>query len=466
MKMKGYIKNYLIISIIFICSFSSQDKTLLPILKSNIDTIDYKIDDNEKNWWRIVPEYRPDRMIVYCYGERKVKFISDIDSISFKINVGDTVQFYVLHSKKDSALTEIVGVQKLVNFSENYIKTNRGKVTVEIPEVQELVYIMVAISKVGRIDDNLVDMNTEYYQEVKNHFTRFDNHPIMDTINNHITKVYDNESIFFCYSLKMNACGYLFRDNKIQDDSIIYKMGWDADIDPIRQNKELIEDFAKKSGFREFYAKHEPYYKTLIKEYNKYSPLSKMKNWLEDKFNKEYDHYRVTFSPLTGGVHSTRRFMDNGFSQTVMFVSSVSYNNQYNDNINEMKNSRMVFTEIDHNFVNPVSKKNQSTINKSLSNREKWAKGPFTEAYQTPYKIFNEYMTWSIFSIYCYENFPEEDVEVYIPLLENQMTHGRGFINFEKFNRELIEYYRKENPIEIESLFEHMIHWCEKQNNA
>ena len=65
----------------------------------------------------------------------------------------------------------------------------------------------------------------------------------------------------------------------------------------------------------------------------------------------------------------------------------------------------------------------------------------FTKEYKVgpdvEYRIFNEYMTWALFSLYCYDNFPKEDIDEYIRTLEYHMVFGRGFIKFREFNQDI-----------------------------
>ena len=434
------------------------------ILRSNIETIQYVIDGEVHDGWRIAPEISPDRLPVECKEEVDVKFVTDVDSISFRVKLGDTVQFYVIWNGRDSALTEIVGVPKNVHFTDAYIAEHQGKLEVEIPEVHELANIMVAISAIGQQDSNMVDMTTDYHQEVMAHFSAFSDHAAIDTMNNNITGVYDNDSYYYYYSLKMNACGYVFDErSQIVDDGIIHFMGFPGIADPFVTNTPLFEDFAQQSGFREFYQSHQTYYDSLLTIYRQLNPIDQMQDWLENKFDMKYGNYRVTFSPLVGGAHSTQRFSDNGFDQTVMFVCRAEPSPKYNAAVNEMRDSRVVFTEIDHNFVNPISDQYTSQIDQAMADRNKWVQEGAASAYSSPYAVFNEYMTWAVFSMYCIDYFDEKDVSQFIDQMENQMADSRGFINFAAFNQHLISLYEPNRDLPIRTLYEEMLAWCAGQ---
>ena len=443
-----------------------QNKQELTTLISNKKEVKYEINGKQisNSNWKISPDLKPDRLKVECGNNGTViKFISDIDTIEFKIRLKDTIQFNVLF-KKDTALTEIVGIPKNVQFSDEYIKKHKGIFEVKIPEVHELANIMVAISKIGQIDSNMVDLTTKYHKEVLNHFLKFKNHPAIDTINNHITEIFGEESYAYYYALKMNACGYLFNEkNQIIDDGIINNMGFNYPENPFILNKDLFTDFSKKTNFRKFYKEHQDYYDTLISDYKALNPIDKIQQWLENKFGFSYGNYIVTFSPLVGGAHSTQRFEDNGYNQTVMFVCRSEFSENYNRNIDEMINSRVVFTEIDHNFVNLFSDKYNQKINMAFKSRNKWVKADKgTDWYGNSYTVFNEYMTFAFYSLYCLDNFPKQDVEKFIPKMENMMDNRRGFINFSKFNQKLISLYKKNPNIFVNKIYEEMLKWSEK----
>lgn len=357
---------------------------------------------------------------------------------------------------------------KNVNFSNSYIRKHKGKFDVEIPEVQELAKIIVALSIGGSTDSSITNMRTAYYQEVKSHFTPFKNHPIIDTINKYIKDESDS-SYWHYYAWKMHANAYAFtKSGKLVNKGIIRKMGFadpGAPGDPFLKYADLVADFAAKSGFRQFYAAHKRYYDSLLKDYTKYNPLQEMKAWLESQYPYTYDYYLITYSPLTGGAHSTQRFEDNGFNQTVMFIAGVTINSKYNQAVNEMLNSRVVFTEIDHNYDNPTSDKYANDINQAMKDKTKWAKDiPDNSSYASPMSMFNEYMTWALFSLYCLDKYQESDVLTFMDRMERQMEQRRGFTNFKAFNRELIRLYLHYNKTKkAYDLYPEILDWCKKQ---
>lgn len=445
---------------------SVKEKESIPVLKSNNGkfTCIY-CDDTTHVDWADYPKLDVYSSTIECPNAKNpIIIISDIDTFSANLSPGDTIRIQLERRNQAPEILEFKGIYKNVNFSDQYILENKGKTTIEIPEVHELANILVAISKIGQKDGNMVNLISEYHKKVLDYFLPFKNHPIMDVINQNI-KNSETKSYWYYYALKMNACGYIFNENEqIRNKGIIRKMGFNNTVDPFVENSQLIEDFARKTNFRKFYKEHLPYYDSLIEKYKKLNPIAKMQNWLENKFGTTYDNYTIYFSPLVNGAHSTSRFSDNGFNQTIMFVCKAEYDYNYNANINEMMHSRVVFTEIDHNFVNPISDKYEDAINKAFANREKWMNEKADgSAYTSPMSVFNEYMTWGLFSLYCFDNYPQEDARNFISTMEDQMIWGRKFKEFRKFNQQLIRIQMANPDISINRLFDKITIWCMNQ---
>jgi hypothetical protein len=457
--------------ILSICTIISFGQT---IFKCDSDAIKIIV-NNESNGWNLSPEINPDIFYVECTKKINKVEIKDNNKVQvFYVSLGQKIDFIILNSKNEKCYTRLEGVKPNVNFTKEYIKKNKGKVIVAIPEVSELVNILMVLHKDAEKEENMFDTKTEYYKEVKNYFKPFLNHPALDTINKYITdlKKQDNNEMFFSnksygyyYALKMNACAYNFdKKNTIVNSGVInaFANGYNS-FDPMKDIK-IFEDFAEKSNFRNFYKLHKPNYDSLIKTYNQLNPILKMQNLLDKKFGFGYGSYVVYFSPFISGAHSTQRFESNGFNQSFMFIAPAEMDKRYSAIMNELIESRVVFTEIDHNYVNPVSDKFLNEINQVISNREKWAKGDATSMYNSPYMVFNEYMTFAVYSLYVNDNFSNKDLLEYLPKMENQMENSRGYINFKKFNRTLLEKYKADKNIKMTDLYNFILKWAEEEN--
>ena len=187
-------------------------------------------------------------------------------------------------------------------------------------------------------------------------------------------------------------------------------------------------------------------------------PIQNMWQWLEKEFPQRMNAYKIIFSPLIGGSHSTQRFY-NGFFQNpdyeecIMFVnspSSLDEESEYSEQLKEGLMSGIVFTEIDHNYVNPTSKKNRGSIKTLIQNKDFWATAKAQNNYGSEYAIFNEYMTHSLFCLYVKENYPTKIAE---QIIENrvQLMNRRGFIRFQSFNDRLLEFTANRTQKIVES---------------
>ena len=421
--------------------------------------------------WNIMPELNPDVMLVECVKKKnRVSFSDGIDSLVFNIKLNQVIDFIVLRNGVDTAHTQLLGVPVNINFSKKYIAAHHGKTTIEIAEVSELVNVIMALHRDAEAEDNMIDTSTPYYEAVKTYFAPFRQHAVFDTIHRHISgiryiedqdiNVFSNESYGYYYALKMNACAYAFdKKGRIKNNGVVREMaqGWYF-FDPMK-DVALFEDFARKSNFRQFYEDHSAYYSDLRSIYVQLNPIGEMQAWLDKKFKFSYGAYAIHFSPLIGGAHSTQHFTSGDFSQTFMFICRAELDSSLSLTMNELLESRIVFTEIDHNYVNLVSDQYLADIEHAFSNREFWAKGEIADGYNSAYMVFNEYMTWAVYSLYVHDHFSVEEREAFLPRMESQMQLGRGYTHFKAFNQELLQFYIDNPEAPVTDWYNHMLAW-------
>lgn len=460
--------------LIFLLSF--QILSSKNIFKVDKDVLSFTLNDKVLNEsWRLPYNLHTNIIEVECAKKTNIISLSDGKNIiKLKIKLYQQVDIDIVSNSSDTAKIRFSGVEPNAKFTSDYIKKYKNKTFVEIPEVSELVNIIMVLHNDAEKEENMFDTKSDYYQRVKTYFEPFKNHPAVDTIQKYISglefieeyyAMFSDESYSYYYALKMNACAYHFNaKNKIENEGYIkeHAKGW-LSFDPMKDVK-IFEDFAIKSDFRKFYRENKPYYDSLITTYKQLNPIQKMQEWLDRKFEFSYDSYVIIFSPLVYGAHSAKGYDVENFSQTFMFICKSGYDNDLSEIMNELIQSRIVFTEIDHNYVNPISDRFIDSINQAFSNRTKWVFDEAANSYSNPYMVFNEYMTWAMYSLYLHDNYPDIEVQNYLPKLENQMEEGRGFINFEKFNQTLLNHYIQNPNIKMPDLYKFILDWSLKEN--
>lgn len=319
------------------------------------------------------------------------------------------------------------------SFDENYIKTNKGRYSIEIPEVQELVHLIFALTPTGIKDTNLVNQEGEYYQQVMREFGSLREDPLVLKMDNLL-----QEGKYII--LKMDACGFYFDGDEIKKDGIYNKLSWSGP-NSLEQYIPEIQEFGKKINFREFYNRNKSSYQQLINLMEQQTSVKEQWEWLENNFDLKYDNYRITFSPLVNGSHSTNSFKQSDFKQTVMFIRGPLEDKNYSSEMIRGMMTCIVFTEIDHNYVNPVSDVFEKEIKSAIPSLFAWATPDATAHYHNEYMVFNEYVTWAVYSLYAQEKFAKEDFEILNEYIETMMAERRGFIRYREFNRKLMELY-------------------------
>eukprot|EP01136_Pigoraptor_vietnamica_P007040 Opistho-1_new@40782 len=71
--------------------------------------------------------------------------------------------------------------QYKVNFKEKFKKENQGKYKIEVNETKELIHIMIAITKFGLENDDMIEQKGKYYQDMIAHFKPYANEKIIKT---------------------------------------------------------------------------------------------------------------------------------------------------------------------------------------------------------------------------------------------------------------------------------------------
>lgn len=453
----------LLLSIISISGYAQE----LQILKSN--TYSIKIRDGNsivQNIWWADPKTKLDVYETGYKGKDKwITFISDIDSIRFKVEKDKQFTFVILINGKDSALTQINCIQDIpaANFDNQYKKEHDGKTFVEIPEVYELVNVVFALTNTGKNDNGLVYKNTDYYKEVLKWFDIYSQESIVLKMDSII-----NKNMFDYITIKMDAYAFEFSKRKIVQ-SLIYNIISGGKTNVTKSYIKELQSFSDKTHFQEFYKNHQSFYASLINTFRDSIGIQEMQNWLTKNFPKsKYNSVKIIFSPLVGWNQSTNWFESNGFKELQPHVN-FPYRNEndlkeFSSKALNIKDGNIVFTEINHGFINPEASQTQyqKSIQIAFSNLDTWnEKGkPAEQGYNEAYACFDEYMNWALISLRYIDYAPVKEQEKLIKDLEKKMVEGRGFKKFAEFDQYLIQIYKnREKGQIVADLYPKIVQW-------
>jgi hypothetical protein len=329
-------------------------------------------------------------------------------------------------------------------------KTFEKHVEVEVPEVYELASIIISLTPYGGTRTR----DSDYRKRVEAHFGAHRSHPLIAKLN-----IATEADIGTMFDLRENASAYCF---DAKDPTLIvhcqpYSHAWGRVANVFARNLDLIRDFAEKSGFRQFYAQNASYYQELVRNYSAAAPLKEMERWLEARFEDKDSHQKILFSPLTAGWHSTQQFHDEGKALFVMFIEPglhVPPNEPY-------QLSRIVFTEIDHNYVNPVSSRFADRLKNPTSfGGNYWLSND--PSYNDGERIFNELMTFGVFELWAREHYGAARADEVSKHVAGFMEKRR-FRHYDAFAAELRRLYAKLGPDKmIATLYPDLLAWAER----
>ncbi|HET9253168.1 MAG TPA: DUF4932 domain-containing protein [Candidatus Eisenbacteria bacterium] len=426
--------------------------------------------------WRLAPDVKPDVFEAELPDGKPVRvtFLSDVDSISFQVEEGSRHDFVIRHGS-DRCLTRVVGVRvvPMAVFDEGYQAKHRGTITAEIPEVYELVNIVLAMTPTGIADSNLVYQASPYYRDVR---AWFDPHRAHSAVAALDSMLRINRNLYF--NLKMN--GYSFEldgNGRIARSRIYDRTGFPGE----RRNALLpfldrLQSFADTTRFRAFYERNRSVYDAQIAFYRDSADVKEMLAWLNRNFPKSggYDSNKIIFSPLVAYNQSATWLESGGFRELQAHVN-FPYPGDWrrrggvplSQAAETVARGHIVFTELNHGYVNPEADKYADRVLQAISRRDRWVDPARGRGYYGGISAFNEYMNWGLANLRVVDIAPMEDQSTLLSLIDDMMTKSRGFPMFAEFSRYLVGRYRARKPGEsIADLYPEIIAWFEARNSS
>jgi len=187
---------------------------------------------------------------------------------------------------------------------------------------------------------------------------------------------------------------------------------------------------------------------------------------------KPYDTTNIIFSPLVSGMQSATWIESNGFRELQPHVN-FPYPNWADPSLSApsqaVQRGYILFTELNHGFINPTAERYAARINKALDNRAHWAvKGSSSDSYGNAESLFNEMMNWGLIGPYIIDHVQPAEQSKMLARLDRYMgARGRGFPQSPAFNAFLVELYRNRPPgTTVEALYPQIVEWFEKHDDS
>lgn len=321
---------------------------------------------------------------------------------------------------------------------------------IQVNETVELALILAALSELDRSTNNSIKRNTDYYTELEEYFKVYRNHPVFDKLGSdfNLPRLAGNAANY-----KFDEAGKLYLLEGSQD---LWK---DSANNYFANNLSDIQDFADKSEYRKFFSSKQDLYAGYVQNTAEAVDEKDMIDWLAAQFDIEVRPVKVFISPLMSGFHWTTLYS----KQQRIWINPFDPAKMKDLNAFEkLRYARVIFTELDHGYVNPVSSKHVEQIEKAMSDAEIWGNIRDAQYYSSPELKFNEYMTWSVYLLYVKDKLgdqPEEFNKIF-EQTSRVMNRGRGFIQFDAFATKSLELYGSKPSKKVQDIQMEMILWC------
>jgi hypothetical protein len=279
-----------------------------------------------------------------------------------------------------------------------FVAQRRGSVTVENPLVFELANIVLSQTDYGQ-SPNATDRDSAYAAAVDAWFAPHRDHPLITELN--VLPV----DIGVYYAFRNQAAAWDLVDGTLTPGAV-YPVGAFWGTDPFASRRAAVQDWIDVTEAADFLAIHADTYAARIAAYEQAVPIRSMWDWLEERFPSEgdgRDALVVRTSPLIGGSHNASTLELGDFTEGTMVVP-ITVTGDGIAPVDVGPLARMVFTEIDHHYVNPVSDRMRPAIDDALGDWTRFNAQGDEGGYRSAYLTFNEYATWVLFDVWWAEH--------------------------------------------------------------
>ena len=486
--------------------FSKTNKT--PVLVKAIDTkAYYSLHENKhKTSFHLNTEKQNNNnnfRIICDNDSTHFSFYTNTDSVFLIIKPQDTVYLKIVSEVNTLIATiSVIGYDKTENYSSAYINENTNAIVVDIPEVSELVKIILLLNQ-DELEKGIKGKNSmykeiyasDYYKEILDYFYKFRNEKIVKELAVFSEDPsYSNRSNSYM-DLKRFSTLYKFNaENKIVKTKY-YNLEAGNDYDIFEDFIPQITNFAIKTNFREFYKSHIKNYRESKDNYMNLVPVNSIWNFTEKHFKNKIQFLKIINSPLESFfyVSSTNYNKNLPFNQYVFYTTTPIWRIEIDKNAinqNYIRNSYVFFKAQLTQYLDDYFKDDTLLLDNLFKKKNNWIYQNKANVNHSGKFIFYTYIINALFNQYYEEDLKlkykdEEGLNLealfnnyYGNYLFDEMYGEHVFgknkldllysdllnlLKLDKFNIYFSSVYQKHKPEQFDLVLEEMQEWCKKQ---
>ncbi len=206
-----------------------------------------------------------------------------------------------------------------------------------------------------------IKSETAYKDDIDHYFGRFKDHPAVDYVENLINSnfAYDAPVQFMLYHSNPPA----LVQKTPYSDYLIKRAGGEENL---MEFADKLRDFARKTGFMQFYQAHKPLYDTLIAEVESLFEGKSYVQALEDFYGESRNSYNLILSPLFSGNYGIPVKAEEKYDlYSVIGPCSLKGKRTTFACLNYLES--MTLHEWSHPFINPMVDQHYELFKKSIA---------------------------------------------------------------------------------------------------
>lgn len=292
-----------------------------------------------------------------------------------------------------------------------------------VHEPTEIAWIIAALSPLGRDGSGAIRRDTPYFAAIERWFAHATTHPVVAALG----------SDFNLPRFVGNAAEYRFQaDGALVQVPSATPLWDDAEGDLFTKYRLDIEGFSKSSNARGFLKREVSTLAAADRALRTAVDMTDIKAWLEAQFTERPAPIQLLVSPLTGGWNWTNL----GGAKPRVWVPEPKADS-LDSPVKRFGVVASVFTEVDHIYINPVTRSYALEVATAFEKSKGWATEQAWSDYNTAELVFNEYLTWGVFLEYARSRLGTIDFQALSLQVVRFMEDRRGFVRFGNFAAKL-----------------------------